>query len=201
MASLAAAVVSHDELDHSGGIAELLGSLPVQRLLYAASRPPAARGGPGRRGHADPGRRGKRHRAPARFGSKSSGRRGSLLEGAPAADPNTRSLVLLARWHGFEMLLTGDAEAEAVPIDPGPLDVIKVAHHGSADDGLDRITRPGRAEPGADLGRRGQPVRASGPETLAALRAHDVPVLRTDLSRDSITIEVGEDGAQIDTGR
>ena len=34
------------------------------------------------------------------------------------------------------MLLTADAEAEAVPLDPGPIDVLKVAHHGSDDAGL-----------------------------------------------------------------
>ena len=34
------------------------------------------------------------------------------------------------------MLLTADAEAEAVPLDPGPVDVLKVAHHGSDDAGL-----------------------------------------------------------------
>ena len=36
----------------------------------------------------------------------------------------------------FSMLLTADAEAEAVPLDPGPVDVLKVAHHGSDDAGL-----------------------------------------------------------------
>ena len=39
----------------------------------------------------------------------------------------------------FSMLLTADAEAEAVPLDPGPIDVLKVAHHGSDDAGLDAL--------------------------------------------------------------
>ena len=34
------------------------------------------------------------------------------------------------------MLLTGDAEAELAPVDPGDIDVLKVAHHGSDDAGL-----------------------------------------------------------------
>ena len=55
------------------------------------------------------------------------------------AEPNCAPLVLLARWHGFRMLLTGDAEAEACPLDPGPVDVLKVAHHGSDDAGLGRL--------------------------------------------------------------
>ena len=45
----------------------------------------------------------------------------SLLDARrPGDDPNLLSLVLLARWHGFSMLLTADAEAESMPIDPGP---------------------------------------------------------------------------------
>ena len=60
-----------------------------------------------------------------------------LLAGRHAgADSNRRSLVMLVRWRDFSMLLTADAEAEAVPIDPGPIDVLKVAHHGSDDAGL-----------------------------------------------------------------
>ena len=34
---LAAAVVTHDQSDHAGGIAELLGSFPVHRLLYGSA--------------------------------------------------------------------------------------------------------------------------------------------------------------------
>ena len=36
---LGAAVVTHDEADHAGGVDELLDELPVTRLLYAAARP------------------------------------------------------------------------------------------------------------------------------------------------------------------
>ena len=50
--------------------------------------------------------------------------------------PTSSALVLLARWRDFSMLLSADAEAEAVPLDPGPVDVLKVAHHGSEDAGL-----------------------------------------------------------------
>ena len=57
----------------------------------------------------------------------------------PSEDPNLLCLVLVARWRHFSMLLTGDAEAESVPIDPGPIDVLKVAHHGSEDAGSDGL--------------------------------------------------------------
>ena len=51
-------------------------------------------------------------------------------------DPNSHSIVGLLEWRRFRMLLTGDAEAGMAPLDPGPLDVLKVAHHGSDDTGL-----------------------------------------------------------------
>ena len=78
------------------------------------------------------------------------------------------------------MLLTADAEAESMPIDPGPVDVLKVAHHGSEDAGLGALlerTWPRLAviSVGADNS-YGHPTGA----TLATLAAHGVPVLRTD---------------------
>ena len=57
------------------------------------------------------------------------------------------------------MLLTADAEAD-VAVDPGPIDVLKVAHHGSDDPGLERPARPRGARAGGGLGRRRQPLRA-----------------------------------------
>ena len=117
-----------------------------------------------------------------------------LAEPQPGADPNRLALVLLARWRGFSMLLTADAEAEAVPLDPGPVDVLKVAHHGSEDAGLGGPARPRPAAPGGDLGRRRttpsgtrprRPWRRSPPTASA--------ILRTD--RDgTVVIEVGGHG-------
>jgi competence protein ComEC len=120
----------------------------------------------------------------------------ALLGPEPDVDPNTRSLVLLARWHRFEMLLTGDAEAEAVPMDPGPLDVLKVSHHGSADAGLAGLldrTAPRLAviSVGED-NPFGHPV----PATLATLAGHEVETLRTDRV-GTVTIEVGARGRVI----
>ena len=103
-------------------------------------------------------------RAPARgaCGSTSSGRR----DGLPRR--TGRATRTRARWssaparHGFAMLLTGDAEAEAAPVDPGPVDVLKVAHHGSEDAGLGGPARPRLAAARGDLGRGGQRLRPSG---------------------------------------
>jgi hypothetical protein len=96
-------------------------------------------------------------------------------------DPNQLAIVMLARWRRFSMLLTADAEAEATPLDPGPVDVLKVAHHGSDDAGLGGLldrTRPRLAviSVGAD-----NPFGHPTPATLATLAAHGVATLRTDL--------------------
>ena len=97
------------------------------------------------------------------------------------------------------MLLTADAEAEAVPIDPGPIDVLKVAHHGSDDAGLDSlldrsVPRLAVISVGAD-----NPYGHPTPGTLATLAEHDVPVLRTDQGGD-VTIDVTSGGWRVETG-
>ena len=118
-----------------------------------------------------------------------------LLPGPPppGADPNQLAVVLLARWHRFSMLLTADAEAGSVPFDPGPVDVLKVAHHGSEDAGLAALlarTRPRLAVISVGAGNPyGHPAAA----TLATLGGHGVRTLRTD--RDgTVVIEVGRRG-------
>ncbi len=195
---LGVAVVTHEQSDHAGGIEELLGSFPVARLAYARLSRRL-------RGEAEAA-----GAAPARIAEGDALRSGRLwievlwpppeLLAAPlaGADPNTQALVLLARWRDFSMLLTADAEAEAVPIDPGPVDVLKVAHHGSDDAGLDGLLD--RVAPklavisvGADNS-YGHPTAA----TLATLAAHHVPTLRTD--RDgTIVLDVGRAGVDVGT--
>jgi competence protein ComEC len=194
---LGVAVVSHEQSDHAGGIEELLGRFPVSRLLYARLS---------RRLRGEAEVAGAR---PTRIAEGASLRSGQLrvevlwpppeLLATPlaGADPNTQALVLLARWHGFSMLLTADAEAEAVPLDPGSVDVLKVAHHGSEDAGLgallDRaLPRLAVISVGAD-----NPYGHPTPATLATLSAHGVPVLRTD--RDgTIVLDVSDRTVSID---
>ena len=178
--SLGAAVVTHDQSDHVGGIEELLGEMPVARLLFDRVRPgliAAARGAGAR---------------PERIAAGRELRAGGLrlrvlwppaeLLGAASAgeDPNGLALVMEARWRSFSMLLTADAEAEAVPLEPGPIDVLKVAHHGSDDAGLGELldrTRPRLAVISVGAGNPyGHPTAA----TIATLARHRVPTLRTD---------------------
>ncbi len=191
---LGAAVVTHDQSDHTGGVAELLGDLPVRRLVYAEA------GGRLLRLAAAAGAR------PTRVAEGTDLRSGrldvevlwpprELLDG-PADDPNARALVLLARWRGFSILLTADAEAEAVPIDPGPVDVLKLAHHGSDDAGLDALldrTAPRLAVISVGAG---NPYGHPTPATLATLSAHGIPVLRTDQA-GTIEIEADRQGWRI----
>jgi competence protein ComEC len=196
---LGVAVVTHEQSDHAGGIEELLGRFPIERLAYARLS---------RRLRGEAEATGARPERIAKGVSLRSGRlRVEVLWPPPellttplaGADPNTQALVLLARWGDFSMLLTADAEAEAVPLDPGPVDVLKVAHHGSEDAGLeallDRVApRLAVISVGAENS-YGHPAQA----TLATLAEHRVPVLRTD--RDgTIVLEVSSNSVSVGAG-
>ena len=195
---LGAVVVTHDQADHAGGVAELLGRFPVSRLLYAAPAPrllAAARAA------------GVPAAQVARGSLARSGRlrlqviwppRELLGAGAAEPDPNRLSIAMLARWRGFSMLLSGDAEAEAVPLDPGAVDVLKVAHHGSEDAGLAGLLERSRPRLAVISVGEGNPYGHPSPATLAALAAGRVAVLRTD--RDgAVTIAVR--GAEVSVER
>jgi competence protein ComEC len=106
-------------------------------------------------------------------------------EAEPAAlhrgqDPNLRAVVTRVTVDGASLLLTADAESDVTaPLDPAPVDVLKVAHHGSDDPGLpDLLDRLDPALAVIEVGRDnsyGHPT----PSTLADLRS--VPtVMRTD---------------------
>lgn len=197
VASLGAAIVTHDQSDHAAGIEELLGRFPIERLGFA--------------------RLGREAKAAAvtagvdleRLAAGQELRSGQLrlqvlwppreLLGEPLGgeDPNQQALVMEARWHQFSMLLTADAEAESVPIDPGPIDVLKVAHHGSEDAGLGALldrTHPDLAviSVGED-NPYGHPTRG----TLSMLEQHRVPTLRTDQDGD-VVIDVGGGRFRVD---
>jgi competence protein ComEC len=198
VSNLAAAIVTHDQSDHVGGIDELLSEgFPIHRLVY--SEPDA---GVLRAAQAV-------HVRALQVAEGSDVRSGSLnLEvvwpprsalDARAADPNQVAAVLLARWRSFSMLLTADAEAEAVPLDPGPVDILKVAHHGSTDAGLDAlldrtVPRLAVVSVGAD-----NPYGHPTPETLATLAEHGIPTLRTDQAGD-VAINVKAGGWSVERG-
>ena len=192
---LGVAVVTHDQSDHAGGIEELLGTMPVEHLVFARL---------GRDLLAESKAAGvEPQRAAAGAELRSGGLRlqvlwppPELLAG-PVADPNQLALVIEARWRGFSMLLTADAEAEAAPLEPGPIDVLKVAHHGSDDAGLASLlerTRPRLAVISVGAGNSyGHPT----PGTLGVLRRHRVPTLRTD-EDGTVVIDVSRGSFRVD---
>jgi competence protein ComEC len=110
--------------------------------------------------------------------------------GPPGGNPNDHAVVLLASYGATDVLLPADAESNVTArLRIPPVEVLKVAHHGSEDDGLAdqlRTLRPRIAV--VSVGARndyGHP-RAS---TLSALRG--VPGLRlyrTDLD-GRVTLE------------
>ncbi|MFI1797305.1 ComEC/Rec2 family competence protein [Streptomyces sp. NPDC020379] len=118
--------------------------------------------------------------------------------GAAEDGPNDASVTLLVRSAGLTLLLLGDLEppaqqalAEARP-DLPPVDVLKVAHHGSAhqDPQLIRGLRPRLAVVSVGAGNRyGHP----SPRTLHALQAQGATVVRTD--RDGPVAVTGDAAA------
>jgi competence protein ComEC len=195
--SLGAAVVTHDQSDHAAGIEEMFGRIPIGRLAFGrlSRRTLSAAAAAG----IDP--------APVAAGQEL--RSGALrlqvlwpprelLEGPAAGqDPNQLALVIEARWRDFSMLLSADAEAEAVPLDPGPIDVLKVAHHGSDDAGLGGLID--RTQPRLAVISVGEenPYGHPTPGTLATLRRHRVPTLRTDEDGD-VVIDVSARSFRVD---
>jgi competence protein ComEC len=186
---LEAAFLTHDQSDHAGGLHDVLAALPVRRLFLARPAPVLA---------AQARAAGTRV---ARLAEGSAPRFGALSirtlwpprERPPLADPNAESLVLLASLGEWDVLLTGDAEQEATRLDPGPIDVLKLAHHGSADAGLPSLLD--RSAPRVALVGVGDDNRYGHPAapTLAALVERGVCVLRTDLGGD-VHAELGPAG-------
>jgi competence protein ComEC len=195
---LGAAVVTHDQSDHAGGVEGLLGHFPVARLAY------------GRLGRETLAAAQAAGATPLRIAQGGELRSGSLrlevlwpppaLLGEPSAgaDPNQLALVLLARWHDFSMLLTADAEAEAVPFDPGPVDVLKVAHHGSDDAGLGALLDRARPRLAVISVGAGNPYGHPTATTLATLAAHGVRALRTD-EDGTVTLDVARGAIAVAT--
>lgn len=180
---LDAVVITHSSADHEGGLGALLDALPVGIVLDGR--------GPGREHGGEGG------------GARFSGVPATIPRGVPAAgqtvragrialdilwpppgdrrtgDPNATATVALARMGTRSALLTADAESPVtLGLDLPDVDVLKVAHHGSADPGLPALLERVRPEVAVvPVGRNayGHPA----PATLAALR--QVPsVRRTD---------------------
>ena len=197
---LALVVLTHPQRDHVGGAAEVLEQLEVDRVLdpaipFESADEDAALAAARRRGIPV-----ARARAGVAF------RLGRLRlqvlwpahPGPPGDDPNLHATVIVASYGSVDALLTADAESPVtLPLHPPPVEILKVAHHGSADEGLARLlelTRPAVAV--ISCGRNndyGHPA----PTTISALTAAPgLDVFRTDLD-GRVSIET--DGERIST--
>ena len=205
---LDALVVTHAQADHAGGAAEVLAAVDVGLVLdgrdgIAEPSGSAMAAAARRRGvRLVPAVAGERLRAgaldlrilwPPRRAWEAHG-------GAPAEDPNQRAVVAELRAGALTALLGADAESDVLAgLDLRPVDVLKVSHHGSADEGLPgllRRLRPRVATVSAGAGNRyGHPA----PSTLRALREAGAAVLRTD--RDG-TVRLSRSGGvlRVSTG-
>ena len=194
-------VATHAQADHLGGADEVLRAMPVAALLD------------GRDGVVEPegaamaaaaGDLGVALIAPAagdlfRIGSLTleilSPPRGTMP--AAGADPNQRAIVITAKAPGLDLLLTADAESDVLgPLQMAPVDVLKVSHHGSSDEGLPALLA--QIEPRIaviEVGGRnsyGHPTR----ETLEALNSAGVQTWRTDKD-GTVRIEADRSGLHV----
>jgi competence protein ComEC len=117
--------------------------------------------------------------------------------GAPGGDPNLRCVVLRVDGPGLSALLGADAESEVLlPLRTGPVDLLKVSHHGSEDPGLERLLgslRPALAV--IPVGAR-NPFGHPAPSTLGALSAAGVQTLRTDRA-GTVSVQASAAGLRV----
>jgi competence protein ComEC len=172
--SLSAVVLTHPQRDHVGGAAAVLRQLRVGVVLD----PLLAATGPEREEAVAAAReRGVPVRA-VRAGSEF--RVGGLVlrvlwpvdPGLPHEDPNLNATVIVASYGEIDVFLPADAESDVTArLDLRAVEVLKVAHHGSEDPGLDeqlRVLRPRIAVISAG---RNNDYGHPRPGTLAALSA------------------------------
>jgi len=116
--------------------------------------------------------------------------------GVPSEDPNRRTVVLLASYGEVDALLSADAETDVTaPLHGQQVEILKVAHHGSEDPGLEAELSELRPAVAVISCGRGNRYGHPRPETLAALAT--VPGLllhRTDLDG---RVVVESDGARV----
>ena len=136
---LAALVLTHPERDHVGGAVEVLRTLQVDRVLH---------GGPAHHrpdGDAALAEARRRHVPITVVRAGDSLRLGRLTlrvlwpdgPGTVDANPNDWAVVMLASYGETDVFLPADAESNVTArLRPPAVEILKVAHHGSADDGL-----------------------------------------------------------------
>jgi competence protein ComEC len=222
VAGLEAAVVTHPDLDHLGGLSSVLRALPVHRVLAggrAVGRAPfrealhTARelGVPwvavGRGDsitvdgvhfrvlHPPPPEPASSRELPVPVAGRPHA--GDLPD---PSDPNDLSVVLLVQYGQFSALLTGDApisvEEELVGLYPDllrDLEVLKVGHHGSRTSTSRALLAASTPELAVVSSGRGNRFGHPHPGVLGRLSRSGVPVWRTD-RRGGLRVRASSNG-------
>jgi competence protein ComEC len=181
---LAAVVLTDGQRDHTGGAEQVLRRIGVERVLDPRI---ASSSGYRERALAAAATRGipiTEIRAGTRWTLGRLRIRALWPDGPgrPSDDPNSRTVVLLASYGEVDALLSADAETDVTaPLLSQHVEILKVAHHGSEDPGLEAELRQLTPRVAIISCGQGNDYGHPRPETLAALAT--VPglrILRTD---------------------
>jgi len=182
--ALTAIVLTHPQRDHIGGAAAVLDELRVGQVEDPGIEAPSA-------DHDAAMAAARRRHVPVEIvhegdAFRIGGLRLRILwpdgPGLPSEDPNQHAVVALVSYGATDVLLTADAESDVTgPLRIPPVEVLKVAHHGSEDPGLPDLLRTLRPRIAVISVGQGNDYGHPRPETLAALRAQPgLETLRTE---------------------
>jgi len=195
---LSAVVMTHASRDHHGGLPEVVQRFPMDMLLYnadgSADRDFRAVVNAARR------QRARLVKAIAPMEMRAGGLTIRVLSppprpsGPPPEDPNPRAVVAVVSAGEFDLLLSADAESEALaPLTLPDVDAMKVPHHGSGDPGLPAVLERLRPELAAIEVGEDNTYGHPHPATLNSLRAARVTTYRTDRNGSvKVTVAGGE---------
>jgi competence protein ComEC len=196
--SLTAIVLTHPQRDHIGGAPEVVRRIRVGTILD----PALAVGSPD---HAATERVARQRRVPvvvARAGDEFQLGRAHVRvlwpddAGLASHDPNENAVVLLVTYGSTDVLLTADAESPVTRRLPlRPVEVLKVAHHGSEDPGLPDLLRMLDPKVAVISVGEGNDYGHPRPETVTALETE--PGLRTWRTDEDGRVVVESDGRSL----
>ena len=201
--TLSALVLTHPQRDHVGGAAEVISRLRVGAVLD----PQLAATGPD---YEEALAAARERGVPIRLVREGSEfRAGGLVlrvlwpsdAGLASEDPNLNATVLVASFGELDVFLPADAESDVTArLHLSAYEILKVAHHGSEDPGLDEELRVLRPELAVISAGRNNDYGHPRPETLAALATvPGLAVYRTDV-HGRIVVESDGRGLRVRTG-
>jgi competence protein ComEC len=202
--ALDVAVLTHPQRDHQGGLEQVLRKLPVRLLLDGGGGSPD----PTHRRIVALARRAGTHVVRAKAGQavRVADLRLAVMSPPERFDPhgedaNLQAIVLLASYRGLDTFLPADAESDVtLGLPTRRVEVLKVAHHGSEDEGIAGLLE--RLRPSVAVIEVGAHNRFGHPrdEVLNALREARARVLRTDLDGE-VRVSLGAHGAVVESER